>query len=71
MQSGISEESSPYARLREEYRSAFNEWAFQVNHLHAVIANEPQFVREAQEKVAMAELAYRNTRNRLIEGLAV
>jgi hypothetical protein len=57
--------------LRAHYNDAFQTWAIQVNHLHAVIESSParDVVHKAEEQAAAAEVAYRESRDRLVEEL--
>jgi hypothetical protein len=58
--------------LRADYKEAFGEWVLQVNRLQAVTGSVPSgFVKEAAERAADAENAYRNIRNRLTDNMAV
>jgi hypothetical protein len=60
-------------RLREEYRGAFNEWALQVSRLQTTEGTSPdQLIDEAaQGRAAAAEIAYRQTRDRLTDEMRV
>jgi hypothetical protein len=60
-------------RLREDYRGAFNEWALQVSRLQQTEATSPDGVIDhaAEGRVAAAEIAYRQTRDRLTDGMRV
>ena len=60
-------------RLREEYRGAFNEWALQVSRLQQTEGNSPDRVIDdaAEGRAAAAEIAYRQTRDRLTDGMRV
>ena len=60
-------------RLREEYRGAFNEWALQVSRLQQTEGNSPDRVIDeaAEGRAAAAETAYRQTRDRLTDGMRV
>ncbi len=55
-------------RLDAEYRDAFDEWAVQVKHLRAVIA-EGASAKEAAARVSEAENDYRTLRNRLADNM--
>jgi hypothetical protein len=54
-------------RLREAYTDAFGEWALQVRRLQAAVGSAPGtlVVKEAEGRVAAAEIAYRHSRDRL------
>jgi len=58
-------------RLREEYRGAFNEWALQVSRLQQTEGNRPDRVIDeaAESRAAAAETDYRQTRDRLTDGM--
>ena len=60
-------------RLREEYRGAFNEWALQVSRLRQTEGNSPDRVIDeaAAGRAAAAEIAYRQTRDRLTDGMRI
>ena len=49
-------------RLRTEYKAAFEEWVAQVNRYHQS-ANR----KEAEARIAAAERAYRNSRDKLTD----
>jgi len=54
-------------RLREDYKGAFGAWAEQVNRLQ-VINSSPAgvgVIEEAEARVSEAEVAYRDSRDRL------
>jgi hypothetical protein len=55
--------------LRSLYRSTFGEWALQTGHLHKIrdSVQENGGLEEAQERTTVAETAYRDVRNRLVE----
>ena len=62
--------TSPKAeRLRAHYDDAFKDWSLQVNRLQGVIESSPEgsVVNEAEERVAAAEVAYRESRDRLTD----
>jgi hypothetical protein len=68
MTCGIMEEKLHLESLRAEYDAAFEEWAFEVRRLHAITDSEPSsVVKETEARVAAAELAYRASRDRLLE----
>jgi hypothetical protein len=60
-------------RLRADYQGAFDEWALQVSSLQAIAssASDGFVMKEAEARVAAAEIAYRDTRDRLIDDLVV
>jgi hypothetical protein len=55
--------------LRWNYRNAFGEWVLQVNRMEEVRAAtaDDGTVKAAEERVDVAEVAYRVSRNRLAE----
>lgn len=52
-------------RLRADYKGAFDEWALQVNRRRQVIDTDGEVAKEAEERVEVAQSAYRETRDRL------
>jgi hypothetical protein len=58
-------------RLREAYRDAFGDWALQVRRLQAGTASPAGtfILKEAEDRVAAAEIAYRDTRDRLTDDM--
>ena len=60
-------------RLRADYKGAFDEWALQVSRRHKVSETTPDslIMKEAEERVEVAQIAYRETRNRLAEKMVV
>jgi len=68
-----AQEHGENQRLREEYRGAFNEWALQVSRLQQTEGNSPDRVIDdaAEGRAAAAEIAYRQTRDRLTDGMRV
>jgi hypothetical protein len=54
-------------KLRKDYRGAFDEWALQMSRLQAAV--EGSDVKETQERAAAAEVAYRDSRDRLTEDM--
>jgi hypothetical protein len=61
--------SSKADRLRAHYKEAFEDWALQVNRLHTAIESNPgeAVLISAEERAAAAEIAYRDSRDRLTE----
>jgi len=61
------EETAHSQRLRADYRSAFRDWALQVDRLRGISDStvERSVVKEAEERVKAAEAIYRNSRNQL------
>ena len=59
--------------LRADYKEAFEDWALQVNHLRAAIESEPgeAVLIAAEERAAAAEIAYRDSRDRLTEEMLI
>ena len=60
-------------RLRADYKDAFDAWALQVSHLQAVMDSAPggPVLSDAEERVATAETAYRDSRDRLTDEMMV
>jgi hypothetical protein len=60
-------------RLRADYKGAFDKWASQVSRLQAITGSpSDSFVmKEAEARVAAAEIAYRNTRDRLTDDMVL
>lgn len=70
MMCGILEEKQQLESLRAEYDAAFEEWALQVRRLLAIAGSAPSsLIKETEARVAAAELAYRLSRDRLMEGV--
>ena len=59
--------------LRADYKEAFEDWAIQVNRLHAAIESESgeSVIIAAEERAAAAEIAYRDSRDRLTEEMMI
>ena len=60
--------SQTSARLRKDYKGAFDEWALQVSLLQATTA-EGGGTEEAHERAAAAEAAYRDSRDRMTDDM--
>ena len=54
-------------KLRKDYKGAFDEWALQMSRLQAAV--EGSDLKETQERAAAAEVAYRDSRDRLTEDM--
>jgi isocitrate dehydrogenase len=65
--SGTTEEETHSEKLRKNYKGAFEEWALQVSRLQAV--SDGSAMKEAQERAAAAEIAYRDSRDRLMDDM--
>ena len=67
----VTEGSAHAERLRADYKAAFEEWVLQVNRLRALdnSARVNLIPREAEARVAAAEIAYRNSRDRLTDDM--
>lgn len=67
-----NEKSGRIKRLKADYRGAFGAWALQVSRLQEISGSaDGHFVtREAEDRVAAAEVAYRKTRDLLTEGMS-
>jgi len=67
MTCGILDEKASLGSLRAEYEAAFEEWALQVRSLLAIAGSAPgTIVKETEARVAAAERAYRQSRDRLM-----
>lgn len=70
MTCGILEDKPCLESLRAEYEAAFEEWALQVRSLQAIISSAPgAVVTETEARVVAAECAYRQSRDRLMQGI--
>jgi hypothetical protein len=72
MTCGILEEKEKLEleSLRARYDEAFAAWAFEVGRRRAIAGSAPSsVVMETEARVAAAELAYRESRDRLLEGI--
>jgi hypothetical protein len=79
--SANSEGNTHSERLRRDYKGAFDEWALQVNRLQSITgwASEGMSgamsgaisgaMKEAEERTAAAEIAYRDSRDRLTDDM--
>jgi hypothetical protein len=67
--SANSEGNTHSERLRKDYKGAFDEWALQVNRLQAIAGSPSQDLKEAEDRTAAAEIAYRNSRDRLTDDM--
>jgi hypothetical protein len=58
-------------RLRADYKEAFDEWALQITRLQTLSQSDPQglVTKEAEHRVAAAENAYRDSRDRLTDDM--
>jgi hypothetical protein len=63
--SGISELNTHSEQLRKDYKGAFDEWALQVSRLQAIAGSTSDDMKEAEDRAAAAESAYRDSRDRL------
>jgi len=65
--------SSKSDRLRAHYKEAFEDWALQVNRLHTAIESDPgeAVLVSAEKRAAAAEIAYRDSRDRLTEEMMI
>ena len=68
-----TEENAHFEHLRADYKGAFAEWASQVSRLQAITGSPSGsfIMKEAEASVAAAEIAYRNTRDRLTDDMVV
>ena len=71
MSSEPTEENTHSEQLRNDYKGAFSEWALQVSRLKEVAqaASDCGVVKEAAQRAAEAELAYRDSRDRLTDDM--
>ena len=69
MSSGISEVSTHSERLRKDYKGAFDEWALQVSRLQATAGSPLEDMKEAEQRTAAAEIAYRDSRDRMTDDM--
>jgi hypothetical protein len=68
-----TEEHLNSERLRADYKSAFEEWAHEVRR-HRAAASSPcgsLTVKETEARVAAAEAAYRDSRDRLTDEMVL
>lgn len=67
--SSTSDKKDTPTGLRAEYNGAFHEWAFEVNRLHRINqdAADSSVIEQAQDRVAEAEISYREVRDRLTD----
>jgi hypothetical protein len=66
-----TQENAHLERLRADYKEAFEEWALQVSRLQA-ITSPPSgrfVIKGAEARVAAAEVAYRDSRDRLTDDM--
>jgi hypothetical protein len=68
-----TEENAHSEHLRADYKGAFAEWASQVSRLQAITGSPSGsfIMKEAEASVAAAEIAYRNTQDRLTDDMVV
>ena len=64
-----SEEDMHSERLRKDYKGAFDEWALQMSRLQAIDGSSSDGMKEAQERATAAEIAYRDSRDRLTDNM--
>jgi len=77
-----TEENTRLKSLRADYKGAFDEWALQVSRLQDVTSasqasaaqasatQEGCAVKKAEARVTAAQVEYRDTRDRLIDGMS-
>lgn len=63
--------SSNSRRLRADYRRAFREWAFRVSRMQGLQTSRVDCaaLTEAGKQVEAAQLAYRDSRDRLVDDM--
>jgi len=67
-------ENTQSERLRAEYKGAFEQWAVQVARLQAVPESDGpcnSVRKQAEQRAAQAETAYRSSRDRLTENMGL
>jgi len=58
-------------RLRKDYKGAFDEWALEVSRLQEVSGSgDSCHKRQAEDRVAAAEVVYRSRRDRLADDMS-
>ena len=67
--SGIIDENARSEQLRKDYKGAFDEWAFEVSRLQAVTGPDSGDLHEAKKRATAAEIAYRDSRDRLTDDM--
>src|SRR5687767_98446 len=68
VRSQIADHDVDLKRLTADYRGTFQEWALEVGRLQKVSQlGHVLAIKEAEGRVALTEMAYRRTRNRLAE----
>jgi hypothetical protein len=69
--SGTTEENRHSEKLRKDYKGAFGEWALQMSRLQAITTVAPigSDRKEAEERASAAEIAYRDSRDRLTDDM--
>jgi len=67
------DENAYSEQLRRDYQGAFEEWALQVSRLQAIMgpgsSSGSGDLHQAQQRTAAAEIAYRDSRDRLTENM--
>ncbi len=69
MSSENSEVDTHSERLRKDYKGAFDEWALQVSRLQTIAGSTAESMKEAEDRAAAAEIAYRDSRDRLTDDM--
>ena len=69
MSSENSEVNTHSERLRKDYKGAFDEWALQVSRLQTIAGSTSENTKEAEDRAAAAEIAYRDSRDRLTDDM--
>ena len=73
MSSGITDENAHSEQLRRDYKGAFEEWALEVSRLQAIAGPDSgsgsEDLHEAKKRAEAAEIAYRDSRDRLTEDM--
>jgi hypothetical protein len=64
---GTTDQDTHSAKLRKDYKGAFDEWALQMTRLQA--AADGDDAKEAAARATAAEIAYRDSRDRLMDDM--
>jgi hypothetical protein len=71
--SGIIDENANSEQLRRDYKGAFEEWALEVSRLQAITDPDSRSgsgdLDEAKKRAEAAEIAYRDSRDRLTDDM--
>jgi hypothetical protein len=72
--SGIIDENAHSEQLRKDYKGAFEDWALEVSRLQAIADSGSNDLHEgdlheAKQRAMAAEIAYRDSRDRLTDDM--